>query len=120
MSSVSKPFQKYYRKAKEGRSWHLDENLFAKSVAAMRLSVSFSAKEVVAVTNSAGVADSVKVFVNPSISMKGFLWRRFLNPEPDCERGEVGLSQPEPGRADSSYLTCRVDRVDIDSGSKKS
>jgi hypothetical protein len=53
----------------------LDENLFVASVAAMRLLVSFTVEEAVAVLpvmDSAGVADSVKDIVKPSISKKGF------------------------------------------------
>lgn len=46
---ISKPFQKYYRKAREGRSVQLEDNLFAESVARMRLPVSFSVEEAVAV-----------------------------------------------------------------------
>jgi hypothetical protein len=85
VSLISKPFQKYYRKAREGRSVQLDENLFVASVAAMRLLVSFTVEEAVAVLpvmDSAGVADSVKDIVKPSISKKGFLRRGFLNLSP--------------------------------------
>ncbi len=49
LPSVSKPFQKYYQKARESRSGLLDEKLVAESMAAMRLPVNFSAKEAVAV-----------------------------------------------------------------------
>jgi hypothetical protein len=45
LPSVSKPFQKYHRKAREGRSGHLDDKLVVESVAAMRLLVNFLAKE---------------------------------------------------------------------------
>jgi hypothetical protein len=82
VSPISKPFQKYYRKEREGRSVHLDENLFAESVAAMRLLVSFTVEEAAAVLpmmDFAGVTDSVKDIVNPSISKKVFLQRGFLN-----------------------------------------
>jgi hypothetical protein len=85
VSLVSKPFQKYYQKAREGRSVHLDELLFAESVAAMRLPVSFTADEAAAVLpmmDSAGVADSMEDIVKPSTSMKGFLWPGFLKPSP--------------------------------------
>jgi hypothetical protein len=34
--SNSKPFQKYYRKAREARKAHMDENLFADSMDALR------------------------------------------------------------------------------------
>jgi hypothetical protein len=37
--SVSKPFQSYYRRAREGRAVHLDESSFAESVAAMRIDI---------------------------------------------------------------------------------
>lgn len=37
--SVSKPFQSYYRRAREGRAVHLDESPFAESVAAMRIDI---------------------------------------------------------------------------------
>jgi len=60
----------------------LDDSLFAEFVAAMRLLVRFSTKEVAAVLlvlDFAGVADSVKDIVKPSISKKGFLRRGFLN-----------------------------------------
>jgi hypothetical protein len=49
----------------------------------MRLPVSSSAEEAAAVLpvmDSAGVVDSVKDIVKPSISKKVFLWRVFLNP----------------------------------------
>jgi hypothetical protein len=49
MSPIFKPFQKYYRKAMEGQSVQLDDNLFADSVAAMRLPVSFTVEEAAAV-----------------------------------------------------------------------
>jgi hypothetical protein len=71
---ISKPFQKYYRKAREGRSVQLNEDLLAESLATMRTPVSFSTKKAVAtppVKVSAGMADSVK---------KGLLRRGFLNP----------------------------------------
>jgi hypothetical protein len=104
VSLLSKPFQKYYRNAREGRSGHLDENLAAESMAAMRLLVSFSAKEVAAVLpvmDPAGVTDSVKGFVKPSTLMLP----------------SAGVSQPEPGceNFNSSYLA-----LIIDSGSKGS
>jgi hypothetical protein len=63
----------------------LDKNLVAESMAGMRLPVSFSAKEAVVVLpvmDPTRVADSVKGFVKPSTSMKGFLQRGFLNPSP--------------------------------------
>jgi hypothetical protein len=63
VSPISKPFHKYYRKAREGGSVQLDDNLFAKSVVAMRLPVSFSAEEatvVLLVMDFVGVVDSVK------------------------------------------------------------
>jgi len=100
VSLISKPFQKYYWKAREGQSVQLDEDLLAKSVAAMisylykkkkksvaamRLPVSFTAKEATAmlpVKVSVGVADSVKDIVNPYFSKKGFLQRGFLSPSP--------------------------------------
>jgi hypothetical protein len=34
---VSKPFQNYYRKAREGRAVHLDEGLYADFVASIRV-----------------------------------------------------------------------------------
>jgi hypothetical protein len=37
--SVSKPFQSYYRKAREGRAVHLDESLFAEFVVAMMIDI---------------------------------------------------------------------------------
>jgi hypothetical protein len=52
---------------------------------AMRLPVSFTAEEAVAmllVKDSVRVADSVKDIVKPYISKKGFLQRGFLNPTP--------------------------------------
>lgn len=70
-SPISKSFQKYYKKAMEGRTVYLDENLFAKSVAALRLLVSFSAEEATAVLpvmDSAEVAYSMKDIVKPSNS----------------------------------------------------
>jgi hypothetical protein len=85
VSSISKPFQKYYQKARESRSVQLDEDLLAKYVAAMRLPISFTVEEAAAVLpvkDSAGVADSVKDIVKPYISKKGFLRRGFLNPSP--------------------------------------
>lgn len=63
----------------------LDDNLFAESVAAMRLPVIVSTEEAVSVLlvlDSAGVADSVKYIVKPFISKKGFFRRGFLNPNP--------------------------------------
>jgi hypothetical protein len=42
---VPKPIQKYYRKARESRSGKLDEKLVAESMTALKLPVSFSAKE---------------------------------------------------------------------------
>jgi hypothetical protein len=48
----------------------LDENLVDESLVAMGLPVSFSAKE----------AAAVLPYLNTSSSMKGFLWRGFLNP----------------------------------------
>jgi hypothetical protein len=83
VSLISKPFQKYYRKAREGRSMHLEKDLFAKSIAAMRLPVRFSAEEAVVVLpmmDSARVADPVKDIFKPSNSNKGFFLRGFLNP----------------------------------------
>jgi len=77
--TVSKPFQKYYRKAREGRSGHLDENLVAESMVALSVLISFSTKEEAAVIPALR-ANSVKGFVKPSSSMKGFLRRGFLNP----------------------------------------
>jgi hypothetical protein len=86
--TVSKPFQKYCWKAREGRSGHLDENLVAESIAAIRVLVGFSAKEeatVIPELNPTGGADFVKGFmgfIKSSSSMKGFLHRGFLNPSP--------------------------------------
>ncbi len=51
----------------EGKLGHLDENLFVEFVAANE------AVAVLPVMDSAGVADSVKDIVKPSISKKGFL-----------------------------------------------
>lgn len=64
---------------------HLEKNLFAESIAAMRLPVRFSAKEAVVVLplmDSARVANSVKDIFKPSNSNKGFLLGGFLNPSP--------------------------------------
>jgi hypothetical protein len=36
---VSNPFQSYYKRAREGRAVHLDESLFAETVAAMRTDI---------------------------------------------------------------------------------
>jgi hypothetical protein len=110
VSLESKPFQKYYRKAREGRIVHLDENLFLESVEALRPvsvsgffqpplagdasateptilsllpSISAPAEEVVAVLpvlNSASVAVPVKDNVKFPSSVRGFLRRGFLNP----------------------------------------
>jgi hypothetical protein len=83
--SDSKPFQKYYRKAREARKVHLDENFFADSMEVLRLVAQVpgflsllppirdpAEKVAIAllVQDSAGVA----VFV------KGFLRQGFLNP----------------------------------------
>jgi hypothetical protein len=54
-------------------------------MAAMWLNVSFLAEEAVAVLpvmDSAGVTDSMKDIVGPSILKKGFIRRGFLNPSP--------------------------------------
>jgi hypothetical protein len=83
-SPISKPFQKYYRKAREDRLVQLDDDLLAESVAAMRLLVSFTAEEaatVLPVKVFAGVAGSMKDIVKTYIS-KGFLRRGFLNSSP--------------------------------------
>jgi len=83
----------------------LDENLVIESMIAMRLPVSFSAKEAVAVLpvmDPAGVADFVKGFVKPSTSMKGFLRQGFLNSIPAVKAltpkvkdvGVVGIPSP--------------------------
>jgi hypothetical protein len=94
--SDSKPFQKYYRKAREGRKVHLYENYFADSMEALRpiaqvpgfLSlippISDPSEKVVAlpVQDFAGVAVSVKHMVKFPSSVRGFLWRGFLNPSP--------------------------------------
>lgn len=95
LPSVSKPFQKYYRKARESRSELLDEKLVAESMAVMKSPVSFSAKEAAAVLpelNSTGGADSMKGCVKPSSSMKGCLWRRFLNPSPVVKASSIHTS----------------------------
>jgi len=73
---LPKPFQKYYRKAREGCSVQLNEDFLAKSLATMRTPVNFTAKEAVAappVKISAGMTNYVK---------KGFLRKGFLNPCP--------------------------------------
>jgi hypothetical protein len=104
MPSVSKPFQRYHRKVRESRFGQLDEKLVAESVAALRLPVSFSAKEAVAELlemNLAGGADSVKGFVKPP-SLKGFLRRGFLNPSSAVKASthisllEMGMSSSTP------------------------
>jgi hypothetical protein len=62
----------------------LDEKLDAESMAALRLPVSFSAKEAAAKLlemNPAGGVDSMKGFVKPP-SLNGFLWRGFFNLSP--------------------------------------
>jgi hypothetical protein len=73
VSPISKPFQKYYLKAREGRSVQSDEDLLAESVAVVRLPVNFIVEEAVAV---------LQVKDNPYISKKGFLWRGFINSSP--------------------------------------
>jgi hypothetical protein len=81
VSLISKHFQKYYQKAREGRSVQLDDDLLAESVAAMRLSFSFTAEEAVAVLPmkvSAEVADSVKDISKRVSFGRGFLTRAWL------------------------------------------
>jgi hypothetical protein len=83
----------------------LDEYLVTKSMTAMRMPVSFSAKEAVAVLpvmELAGMVDSMKGFVKPSTSMKGFLRQGFLNSIPAVKAltpkvkdvGVVGIPSP--------------------------
>jgi hypothetical protein len=75
-SEVAELGEKYYWKAREGRSVQLDEDLLAESLAAMRTPVSFTAKE-------AAPVPLVKLFVGMSdLVKKGFLRRGFLNLSP--------------------------------------
>jgi hypothetical protein len=122
----------------------LDENLVIESMIAMRLPVSFSAKEAVAVLpvmDPAGVADFVKGFVKPSTSMKGFLRQGFLNPSPAVkalishtslleivvssstpevkEVGVVGIPSPLGGCITLTFGKCNDSRVNGLSQSQK-
>jgi hypothetical protein len=63
---VAKLFQSYYRRAREGRVVHLDESLFAETMAAMR-------------TDIVGEAFSMKAVVKQTSLVRGFLRRGFLN-----------------------------------------
>jgi len=93
--SVSKPFQKFYQKARESRFGLLDEKLVVESMAAMKPPVSFSAEEVAAVLaelNPIGGADFVKGCVKPSSSMKGCLQRGFLDPSPAVKASSIHTS----------------------------
>jgi hypothetical protein len=82
--SNSKLFQKYYQKAREAREVHMDENLFADSMEALRpaqgpgfvsLLPSDPAEKAVVVLS---VQDKGK----PPSPVRGFLRRGFLNPSP--------------------------------------
>jgi hypothetical protein len=94
--SNSKPFQKYYRKAREVKKVHMDENFFVDSMEALRpvaqvpgfLSllppISDPAGKVVVLPmqDSTGVAVSVKDMGKSPSPVRVFLWRGFLNPSP--------------------------------------
>jgi hypothetical protein len=72
----TKPFQRYYQKArdlKEGHSMKWNEELLADSMPASKTPIYFAKKEVAAVPPVKNFAGSVK---------KGFLWKGFLNPCP--------------------------------------
>jgi hypothetical protein len=97
MLSDSKPFQKYYRKARETRKVHWARILFADYMEALRLvaqvpgflsllsPISDPAEKVVValpVQDSAGVAVSMKDMVKSPSPVRGFIWWGFLNPSP--------------------------------------
>lgn len=80
--SNSKPFQKYYRKAREARNVHMDENLFADSMDALRpvAQVPGCLPLLLTINDPAEKAVYVKDKGKSPSSMRGFLRRGFLNP----------------------------------------
>jgi hypothetical protein len=77
---VSKPFQSYYRRAREGRAVHLDESLFAETMAAMRTNIVNETKSLQrSKVEDPSKAVSMKVVVKQSCPARGFLRRGFLN-----------------------------------------
>jgi hypothetical protein len=76
---VSKLFQSYYRRAREGRVVHLDESLFAEKVVAMRTDIVGETKSLQrSKVEDPSKAVSMKV-VKQSSPARGFLQRGFLN-----------------------------------------
>jgi hypothetical protein len=82
--SDSKPFQKYYRKAKEARKVHLDEKFFADSMEALRpvAQVLGFLSLLLDPAKKAIVVLPMQDSASAEVSVKGFLRRGFLNPSP--------------------------------------
>jgi hypothetical protein len=77
---VSKPFQSYYRRAREGRSVQLDENLFVETMAAMRTDIVGETKSLQSsMMEDSSKAISMKAVVKQTSLARGFLRRGFLN-----------------------------------------
>lgn len=79
--SNSKPFQKYYRKAREARDLHMDENLFADSMEALRPAQGPGFLSLLPSDPAEKVAIALLVQdkgKSPS-PVRGFLWWGFLN-----------------------------------------
>jgi hypothetical protein len=94
-----KPFQKYYRKAREARKEHMDENLFADSMDALR-PVAQVQRFLPLLSTISDPVEKVVYVKDKSKSpspVRGFLWRGFLNPSPVVQ------------------VTQSVDRVCVDS-----
>jgi hypothetical protein len=126
---VLKPFQHYYRKAREGRVVHLDEGLYVDSVAAMRVDIAsvttyfplsgvspvsepgepLSPKESKLLQSSKteviDEAASMKVASKKTSLVKGFLQMGFLN------SSLSGQASPKVFVASSSTLVVKEDEA---------
>lgn len=77
---VFKPFQSYYRRAREGRSVQLDESLFVETMAAMRTDIVGEIKSLQSsMMEDPSKAISMKAVVKQTSLARGFLRRGFLN-----------------------------------------
>jgi hypothetical protein len=77
---VSKPFQSYYKRAREGRAMHLDESLFVEMMATMGTNIVGETKSLQRSTvEDSGKAVSMKAVVKQTSPARGFIRRGFLN-----------------------------------------
>lgn len=108
-SLVSKSFQSYYRKGREGRAMHLNEILVAESVAALRIDkhVGFSVAATQPLHDSGGVAARLKV-IKQSVPARAILRRGFLNSSMPMQP----LLSPKVSTASSSSLVAKEDGVE--------